>query len=73
MKPASEVAKDRQKIKNAYRRLFESADGRAVLDDLSREVGEDRDIFAPTPNETVYAVGKRAVLIYVKNMMKESE
>ena len=71
MKPVSEVVKDREKIKDAYRRLFGSADGRAVLADLSREVGEDRDIFAPTSNETIYAVGKRALLVYIKKMMKE--
>lgn len=71
MKPISEITKNRQKIRNAYRQVFESSDGRAVLADLEREVGESRDIFSPNASETIYAVGKRALLIYIKNQMKE--
>lgn len=73
MKTVSELLKNRQKVKNAYRQVFESIDGRAVLADLGREVGEDKDIFSNTANETIYAVGKRALFIYIKNMMKEEE
>lgn len=71
MKPVSEVAKDRQKIKNAYRQVFNSLDGRAVLADLERETGEGRDIFSPNANKTIHAVGKRALLVYIKNMTKD--
>lgn len=71
MKPVSEVVKDHQKIKDTYRRLFGSVDGRAVLADLEQTAGEDRDIFSPNANKTMYAVGKRALLVYIKKMMKE--
>lgn len=71
MKPASEAAKDRQKIKNAYWQVFNSLDGRAVLADLEREAGEGKDIFSPNANKTMYAVGKRALLVYIKTMTKD--
>jgi len=71
MKSASEIMNNRKKVKTAYRQLFESSDGRIVLDDLADEAGDGRDIFSPNANKTNYAVGKRALLVYIKKMMKE--
>jgi hypothetical protein len=42
-----ERARSRQRIVNAYHRIFQSDDGKTILDDLNHVFGMDRPVFIP--------------------------
>lgn len=73
MKPASEILKGNVALRNAYKNLFESADGRAVIADLEREVGESGSLYSENVYETLHNVGKRSLLVYIKRMIREAD
>lgn len=60
---------DRQKKKNviiyAYKRLFDSEDGKIVLKDLARSCRLDQSSFSSDPYETAFNEGERHVVLRI--------
>ena len=49
----------------AYKRLFLTADGKHVLDDLAIEAGFDRSCFDPDSHVTAYQNGRRDLVLEI--------
>ncbi len=59
--------------KQIYRDLFASELGKLVLEDLEKECRYEDTVFNSDPLKMAQLVGKRDVLIYIKQMIKEKE
>ena len=57
-------------LHRAYLRLFGSADGRAVLDDLERRGCFLRPTFSTDPGRTEFNEGRRSLVLHVKHMLE---
>jgi hypothetical protein len=66
------VAKQEQKLREKaarFYRLFSTHDGEQVLQDLVEEFDAD-DLFHENPHKMGYNVGRRDVVIYIKQLMR---
>jgi hypothetical protein len=59
-------------LHRAYRRLFESADGQTVMDDLEQRGAFMRSTFSTDPGRTAFNEGRRSLVLHVKHMLDES-
>ena len=55
----------------AYRRLFESADGQRVMEDLERRGFYREPAFSGDPARLAFNEGRRSLVLHVKQMLKE--
>lgn len=57
-----------------YKRLFDTSDGKAVLDDLRRFCHQDRSTWKRGDiNETILAEGHRCVFLYIRSLIERKE
>lgn len=66
----AENEKKRVELAHAYRRLFDTDDGKAVLEDLRKVCGQDiSSVSFPAPDayQTFFAEGKRFVFLRIQN------
>lgn len=71
-----EAARERQRLVNAYHRVFASADGKAVLGDLSSIFGVNAPVFirGASGYDPLYAAvrdGQRQVILHIANLLAE--
>lgn len=59
-------------LHRAYRRLFESADGRTVMEDLEQRGSFLRSTFSIDPGRTAFNEGRRSLVLHVKHMLDET-
>lgn len=59
-------------LHRAYRRLFESPDGRTVMNDLERRGCFSRSSFSTDPGRTSFNEGRRSLVLHVKHMLDET-
>jgi hypothetical protein len=59
-------------LHRAYRRIFESLDGRAVMDDLERRGCFLRSSFDPDPGRTAFNEGRRSLVLHIRHMLDET-
>jgi hypothetical protein len=58
--------------KGDYRKLFDSPDGKRVLEDLSEYCYENESTFVESSQSKEHVnQGKRAVILYIRKRMKE--
>lgn len=67
-----EVEKRTREKANNFARLFATPRGKIVMEALENEF-DSSTIFDPDPNITNYNLGRRDVVIYIKQMIKFSE
>jgi len=68
--------KKRQELRYAYKRVFQSDDGKTVLADLRAFCGQDKSSVcssAPNPYQTFESEGKRRVFLRINAMLKEDK
>jgi hypothetical protein len=66
------VAKEKQKLRDKavrFHRLFSTHDGQQVLQDLEDEFNQD-ELFDDNPYKTNYNIGRRDVIVYIKQLMR---
>lgn len=61
----------RQKAK-AFAAVFNSREGRIVLESLKNEFCKD-ELRAETPHDTYYNLGRRDTVVYIEQMIRYSE
>ena len=59
-------------LHRAYKRIFESADGQTVMDDLEKRGCFQRSTFSIDPGRTQFNEGRRTVILHVKHMLTET-
>ena len=57
------------KIQEAYRKLFDTVDGKTVLKDLEDFGFYHDSTFVGTPDVTIFNEGRRSVVLHIRNMM----
>lgn len=60
---------EREEMRRAYRRVFNSKDGRKVLDDLRLRLGQDKSVFDPNPYVAACNEGARSVYCYIADQL----
>lgn len=79
MAPEDKVAalrreRERQKITNAYHRLFAGKDGQMVIDDLKHQFATDSQVFLPgydfNPVVAALRDGQRGVVLHIEAMLR---
>jgi len=71
-----ENEKKREELRRSYQRLFNTDDGKIVLNDLRLFCGQDRtSVCEQVPNElqTFFAEGKRRVFLRIQSMLTVKE
>ncbi len=63
---------DPLELHRAYKRLFESADGRAVMADLEQRGCFLRSSFSQDRGRTAFNEGRRSLVLHVKHMIDET-
>ena len=58
-------------LHRAYKRLFESADGRVVMDDLERRGCFLRSTFSTGTGRTEFNEGRRSLVLHMKHMLTQ--
>ena len=72
MKPPRIIKnKERARIEGAYKRLFNTADGRVVLEDMRLSFGGKT--FDPNENVSNYRQGQRSVLDLIEELLNLEE
>lgn len=56
-------------LNEAYQDTFESAAGKAVLDDLEKKAFFTRTTFDPNPQQTAFNEGLRALVLHIHHYM----
>jgi len=56
-------------LRNAYKHLFDTEDGKIVLEDLQKRFHIYGTVFATDPNETAYCEGQRTVVLFIQKML----
>jgi len=59
-------------LHHAYRRLFESADGETVMDDLEKRGCFMRSSFSTDKGRTQFNEGRRSMILHMKHMLNEN-
>lgn len=57
------------KLQEAYRKLFDTADGKTVLKDLEDFGFYHDSTFVGDPDVTIFNEGRRSVVLHIRNMM----
>lgn len=63
---------DPLELHRAYKRLFETPDGRTVMDDLEKRGCFMRSTFAMDRGRTVFNEGRRSLVLHMKHMLDET-
>lgn len=69
---SNEVQKVMQEIKERkqlYQNVFESPDGKRVLEDLSRHAFIRKTTFSENPQRTAFNEGQRSMVLHIQSMM----
>lgn len=56
-------------LRNAYKHLFETEDGKIVLDDLQKRFHIHGTVFSTEPTDTAYCEGQRTVVLFIQSML----
>ena len=59
-------------LHRAYRRIFESADGEIIMDDLEKRGCFLRSTFSTDHGRTQFNEGRRSLILHVKHMLNET-
>jgi len=59
-------------LHRAYKRLFESADGETIMDDLEKRGCFLRSTFSTDSGRTQFNEGRRSLILHVKHMLTET-
>jgi len=66
--------RERQKVTNAYHRLFACKDGQAVIADLKHQFATDSQVFLPgydfNPVVAALRDGQRGVVLHIEAMLR---
>jgi len=60
-------------LRNAYKHLFDTDDGKIVLDDLQRRFHVHGSTFSSEPTDTAYREGQRTVVLFIQSMLQDLE
>ena len=60
-----------KELKATYKSVFESDDGKQVLEDMEKRVGLWRTSYVPDSNETAFREGQRDVVLFIHATLKE--
>ncbi|MGI9889075.1 hypothetical protein [Vibrio chagasii] len=71
MSNKEEVEAKVRKKSELFKHVFESEDGKAVLEALEEEFNRD-ELRGQTPQDTYFNLGRRDVLVYIKQMIRYS-
>ncbi|CCH49626.1 Bbp19 family protein [Pseudodesulfovibrio piezophilus] len=66
------MAFDPLELHCAYRRIFDTPDGQAIMDDLEKRAGFLRSNFSTDPGRTDFNEGRRSLVLHVKHMCDET-
>ncbi|MCJ2165609.1 MULTISPECIES: hypothetical protein [unclassified Pseudodesulfovibrio] len=58
-------------LHRAYKRLFDSADGHTVMDDLEKRGCFMRSTFSTDAGRTEFNEGRRSLVLHMKHMLTE--
>ncbi len=70
----AENQKQQKELKQVYKRLFMTDDGKKVFENLQWFCGQDRPSMceqSPNPYQTAFNEGKRRVFLRINSMIKE--
>ena len=71
MDPSKEFEKKFKELKDNYKFVFNSEEGKKVLDDLSKRCHESSTTFIKdNSHETAYLEGQRSIYLFIKAMIK---
>lgn len=59
-------------LHRAYKRLFECADGRTVMNDMEKRGCFLRSTFSTDPGRTQFQEGRRSLVLHMKHMLDET-
>lgn len=59
-----------QRLRDAYRHVFDSEQGKIVFADLARRNFLLSPTFTPDPNQTAFNEGCRCVILHIQTMME---
>ena len=59
-------------LHRAYRRMFETPDGKTVMDDLEKRGCFLRSSYSTDPGRTQFNEGRRSLILHVKHMLDET-
>ena len=62
-----------QDLKNAYRLVFNTADGQRVLADLQARCNITRSTWSDKPNETYFLEGQRTAVLWIMDMLRDDD
>ena len=62
-----------EQLRINYRELFNSPEGKVILEDLGKRFSMHGTTFVPDSNETIYREGQRSVLLLIHGMMTNTE
>ncbi len=66
--------RERQRLTNAYHRVFGNKDGQTVIDDMKAQFATDSQVFLPgydfNPVVAALRDGQRGVLIHIETMLR---
>lgn len=54
-----------------YLRIFKSADGEKMLEDLEKRCNVNQTSFSPDPYETAFREGQRSVVLFIQSMLNK--
>lgn len=57
-------------LRNAYKLLFNTDDGKVVLEDLQRRFHIHGSTFSSEPTDTAYREGQRTVVLFIQQMLQ---
>lgn len=56
-------------LRNAYKHLFSTDDGKVVLEDLQKRFHIHGTVFSTEPTDTAYCEGQRTVVLFIQSML----
>lgn len=63
---------DHLELHRAYRRVFETADGETIMNDLEKRGCFTRSTFSTEAGRTTFNEGRRSLVLHVKHMCDET-
>lgn len=58
-------------LKSAYKRIFDTDDGAAVLEDMERRFHINASTYSSEATDTAYREGQRTVVLFIKSMLQD--
>ena len=68
-----EIEKKVKQLREDYKTVFGSDDGKMVMDDLEKRCFYNVTTFSKADNETAFFEGQRTVLLFIKSMINHKE